>query len=132
MYLFGFSLPITTNTLPKEIFIPCNFCQVRTQKFPIASRPESSFPPHQLSIHYQIEGIHYHQHSGTHPLAPFFPNANHPNHVQSTSSFFFPVPAQIWRTLLNFCDTVLLTPLQWCTQVVVAPNLMTSDVNNSK
>ena len=63
MYLFGFPVSTTTNTLPKEIFIPSYFCQVRRHEIPIAFRPESSFSPHQLSIHNRLEGIHYHQHS---------------------------------------------------------------------
>ena len=68
MYLFGFPVSTTTNTLPQGIFIPCYFCQVRTHQIPIAFRPELSFTPHQLSIHYRLEGIHYQQHCEAHPL----------------------------------------------------------------
>ena len=50
MYLFGFPVSTTTNTLPKEIFIPCYFCQVRTHQIPIAFRPESFVSPHQFII----------------------------------------------------------------------------------
>ena len=58
MYLFGFPVSTITNTFSKETFNPCYFCQVRTHQIPIAFRPESSFTPHQLRIHYRLEGIH--------------------------------------------------------------------------
>ena len=111
MYLFGFPVSTTMKTLPKEFFIPCYFCQVRTHQIPIAFWPETSFTTHQLSIHYRLEGIHYSQHSETHPLVQFFPNTNHPNYIKSTSSFFFPILAQIWRTYIEFLSHYFTDPL---------------------
>ena len=87
------------------------FLPVRTLQIPIAFRPNSSFTPHQLSIHYRLEGIHYHQHSETHPLVHFFPNTNHPNHIKSTSSFFFPILTPIWRTYIEFLSHYFTDPL---------------------
>ena len=111
MYFFGFPESTITNTFPKEIFIPCFFCQFRTHQISIVFRPQSFFTPHQLSIHYRPEGIHYHQHSETHPLVQFFQNTNHPNHSKSTSSFFFPILAQIWRIYFEFLSHYFTDPL---------------------
>ena len=110
MYFLGFPVSTTTNTLPKENFNPCCFCQIGTHHIPDAFRPESSFSPPQLSIHYRLEGIHYHQHSETHPVVQFFLNTNHQNHIQSTISFF-PVLAQICRTYIEFLSHYFTDPL---------------------
>ena len=110
MYFIGFLISTTTNTLPKESFIPSLFCQVHTHQISIGFRPNSSFSPHQLSIHYRLEGIYYHQHSETHPLVQFLSITNHPKHIQSTSSLFFPDPAQIWRTHIEFLSHYFTDP----------------------
>ena len=107
-YVFGFRVSTSTNKLPKEIIIPCFFCQVRTHKIPIGFRSQSSFSPHQFSIHSRLEGIHYHQHCETRPPVQFFPNTNHPNHIQTTSSFF-PSPSS---NLENFYR-ILVALLYW-------------------
>ena len=74
------------------------------------------------SIEYSLSAgeISCHQHNDTHPLVQFFANTNHPNHIQSTSFFFFSVLTQIWRTYsellsLYFTDPVasVYPPRHW-------------------
>ena len=124
VYHFGFLASTITNTLPKQILIPCYFCHVRTHQIPIAFRPESPFSLHQLSRDYRLEGIHYHQHSETKPLVQFFPNTNHPNHIRSTSSFF-PILAQIWRIYIEFVSHYFTDPL-----AIVFPGSGSSQLDN--
>ena len=88
MYFFGFTVPTKTKTSRKENFSLVTFAKICTYQIPIIFRPEPSFTPHQLSIHYRLERLHYYQHSGAHPLIQSLGNKNPTTHIQSTSSVF--------------------------------------------